>query len=493
MRTMLATLVLAGVASGAAATQVLPADAAGWRALAARDLDAMRDALRANSPIFIVERDSSPLRAWAESGYAQSLADLSKVDDAASARALLSRYAGGFRDGHISLRATDAYPAHKDGWPGFTLRWDGSAYRVDGRAPFAGAPVLPPENAALVSCDGVPAEKVARTRVDFVFGNLDLSGRIRTAPWLLWDLGNPFAGAPPRQCSFSVDGKPVAFPLAYRPIDDKEGADVLKRGTGVTPTMDVAPWGEDRWWIGIPSFGNGDWTSFFAKVDKAMPELRKASAIVIDMRGNGGGNSAYASRLATRLYGLDLVRAEAPVLGPVTYRASAANRQTYANYLEFQRKDGGDQETIAYLESVVSRFDKALAAGDGKFEVADDVSDATRPTPPSNPVAGKIILLTDGHCNSACLDAMDLFTALPGTIHAGTMTAADTIFMDISRVDLPSGLFSLGYGHKAWTERPRGSNVPYRPAAAWTYTGDLRDNAAWKAWLETKLAGSDSE
>ena len=489
MRNILTALALASAAatSATAATPAVPTDAAGWRALAARDLDAMRDALRANSPIFIIGRDSDPLRNWAESGYRQAVADLPRVDDAASARALLGRYAGGFRDGHIGLRPTAAYPVHQDRWPGFTLRWDGSAYRVDSRVPAAGAPVLPPENAALVSCDGVAAESVARKRVDLVFGNLDLSGRIRTAPWMLWDLGNPFAGPPPRQCSFAVDGKPVAFPLAYRAIDEKEGAEVLARGTGVTPTMDVTPWGEGRWWIGIPSFGGGDWTSFFAKVDKALPELRQASAIVIDLRGNGGGNSAYASRLATRLYGVDMVRAHAPLLGPVTYRASEANRQTYADYLERQRKEGGDPEAISYLEGVVSQFDKAIAAGKGTFEVGDDANDAAMPVAPTNPMAAKIILLTDGHCNSACLDAMDLFLSLPGTVHAGTTTAADTIFMDISRVDLPSGLFALGYGHKAWTERPRGSNVPYRPAAQWTYAGDVRDDAAWKAWLDSRL------
>ena len=119
--------------------------------------------------------------------------------------------------------------------------------------------------------------------------------------------------------------------------------------------------------------------------------------------------------------------------------------------------------------------------------MGDDANDAAMPVAPTNPMAAKIILLTDGHCNSACLDAMDLFLSLPGTVHAGTTTAADTIFMDISRVDLPSGLFALGYGHKAWTERPRGSNVPYRPAAQWTYAGDVRDDAAWKAWLDSRL------
>jgi hypothetical protein len=108
---------------------------------------------------------------------------------------------------------------------------------------------------------------------------------------------------------------------------------------------------------------------------------------------------------------------------------------------------------------------------------------------PANPVKGRVILLTDGACTSACLDAMDLFLAMPGTVQAGTKTSADTIFMDISHVDLPSGIFTILYGHKAWVKRPRGSNVPYVPAPRWTYRGDLQDDAGWKSWLLARLGG----
>ena len=103
----------------------------------------MREALRANSPIFAVDRDSAPLRRWAEIGYAQATHDLPLVHDAASALALLARYAGGFRDGHIRLATVGNMPDQTIRWPGFTLRWDGGAYRVDVVAPQRAPPRHP--------------------------------------------------------------------------------------------------------------------------------------------------------------------------------------------------------------------------------------------------------------------------------------------------------------------------------------------------------------
>lgn len=480
-------LALAALASAAAAEQPpIPDDPKGWQALASRDLDGMREALKANSPIFVVDRDSAPLRAWADEGYAEARRKLPLVKDATSAKDLLSYYAGGFRDAHIRLGENRWLPQHADRWPGIAMRWNGSAYAVAKAVPGAGEK-LPPPGAVLISCDGQPAEALARRRLDRVFANLDLNGRVWTAPLLLWDLGNPFAGPDLRRCTFKAGASTRTYGLRYRPIGEREALAAIGGKPTPKSPLEVVPWGANRWWIGIPTFGDADWKGFFDKVSKNLPQLRAATTVVIDLRGNGGGNSAYASQLAQRLYGDELILARAPDLGPIVYRVSKVNRATYADYLARARREGYDADTLASLEKIVGQFDSALATGASRFQIDNDPLQRPAKTP-VNPMKGRVILLTDGVCSSACLDAMDLFLAMPDTVQAGTKTGADTIFMDISQVDLPSGVFSVLYGHKAWVKRPRGWNVPYVPAPRWTYRGDIHDDAAWKSWLEKRLA-----
>jgi hypothetical protein len=59
--------------------------------------------------------------------------------------------------------------------------------------------------------------------------------------------------------------------------------------------------------------------------------------------------------------------------------------------------------------------------------------------------------------------------------------------MDGMRADLPSGKSTLGFGIKAWVQRKRGSNIPYKPDLPLRYTGDLADEKAEKLWLASKL------
>jgi hypothetical protein len=84
---------------------------------------------------------------------------------------------------------------------------------------------------------------------------------------------------------------------------------------------------------------------------------------------------------------------------------------------------------------------------------------------------------------------MDVAMAMPSVIQAGTVTSADTIFMELTEADLPSGLSQLAFGHKAWIKRPRGSNVPYTPAARFTWKGEPTDEAGMRSWLTGALQG----
>jgi hypothetical protein len=180
-----------------------------WRFEAQRDLSAAREAIRTNSPILHVERDSAAMRAWLDEGYRRAVAMLPRVEDEKGYRFLIQFYLHGFRDGHISPLFHDGYqpgPINSRAWPGIGMTWRGGRYEVAFVAPWVtGGPAI---GAELLSCDGRSPESLARGRIDLFEVNLDQAlQRRRFAFRLLWDRGNPFVQTLTR-CTFKgADGR----------------------------------------------------------------------------------------------------------------------------------------------------------------------------------------------------------------------------------------------------------------------------------------------
>ncbi len=106
-----------------------------------------------------------------------------------------------------------------------------------------------------------------------------------------------------------------------------------------------------------------------------------------------------------------------------------------------------------------------------------------RGPPPTNPVAGRVFLLTDGDCGSACLDFADMVRALPGAQHVGRTTSADSVYMELRSVPLSSGIARLAFATRVYRNRPRGNNQPYVPHHVWR--GDIADTAALERWISS--------
>jgi hypothetical protein len=492
--------VLFGAALAAAiAALVLPAQAEtprtspgtpeGWRAAAAQDLGAIHDLLRDNSPAMVVNRDSAHFRHWLEEGLRQARAELGKVTDGKSYYYLVQGYAAGFRDSHIQFGPTRAAGLDLSAvaWPGFVIGYRNGGYQVLYRAPDA--PDAPPPQARLLGCDGKSAEAFALTH-DRYDGNFQLASvRASRAVGLLLDRGNPFI-ARPTACSFASGSESLSYRLSWRPLDEAQTRQIdAAIGNGARHSLGLRQWGEGHWWIDIPSMdGHQDWAAFYADVKAHLEALRSARILVVDVRGNGGGDSSYADRLARLLWGDGLVDARQPHLGPTIWRVSKLNRDNWARFVDEVSKNA-DYPADAKQEfrRILARYDEALAHGAATFELSDD-ADGKRPPRAANPVRARVVLLTDYACNSACLDLMDEFTAMPNIVQAGTVTSADTIFMELTSVpELPSGLGRFAFGHKAWVRRPRGSNIPYTPAPRLTWAGSTGDEAGIRAWLEKAL------
>lgn len=473
--------------AGARPQPVLPSDAQGWRIQAASDLDAVHHTIAADHPGAYVDRDSSRFRDWIDHGYELSRSRLWQVSDAPSYYYLLQGYVGGFRDEHIQLWPVRALVVATRSWPGFSTRW------VDGRYVVAGAgadPALPPNGAELVSCGGVPAKTLAGQRLDRFEGNLETdTGRFRTAPRLLWERGNPFVPPVPTSCAFRIGGKLQTMALHYRPGEQEE---LIAASKAASATVAAAPgvrqW-NGNWWIGLPAAFSSekDWQQIYDGLEANLAAVREAPLVLIDARGTTGGSSGYGRAFVRRLFGEAMFRAYEPKLGDVVWRVSPDNRAFLEDVVKQIRAEPTLAPDLPNYEARIARFDEAVKAG--KPTIYEDNDSAPRPTPPAeNPVKGRVVVLTDYSCVSACLDFMDLVMAMPNVVQAGVSTDADTIFMEANRAPVPSGLFLLDVPHKAWIERPRGSNQPYVPKPALLYHGDLNDGAAFEQWLRRIVA-----
>lgn len=449
-----------------------------WRKAAATDLTAMHDMLRDNAPQMFVERDSAGFRKWLETGYAEAQRLLPKVQDHNGYAYLLMGYAGGFRDSHLRINVG----SDDRKWPGFAMAWVNGAYLVSTKS-ASDTERLPPIGAKLLDCDGKSAEDIARSRIDRYNGNLDLtSGRVRSASLLLSDLGNPFVD-PLKTCRFQGPSGVEKYLLSYRPIDRE-----LKFPQPPRARFGLTQDSPKVWRIGVPEMqGKSDWPRLYADIDAHLNDIRSSDRLIIDLRGNGGGSDNFAVELGTRLWGAAVLHHYMPFWGPVVYPATPGTRQyiaetTIPTLQKLSQEGKFSQATVTNLEQLVTELDQAISEG-RKTITRGQEREPDRGAVPANPMKAQVFLLTDYVCNSACLDLMDMFLPIPNVYHAGTQTNADTIFNEVERHQLPSGMTILNYGHHAAIKRSRGSNVPYTPKPELTYHGDLMDEAAFERWL----------
>ncbi|MBN9466905.1 hypothetical protein [Brevundimonas sp.] len=475
------------LAAGAAVAQ-------DFRALAQQDLQAAHDALAANHPAAVLPGAAGDgFRAWIDAGLQDAQARVGRVNSGDSHAYLMRYYANGFRDSNIAIRPTyeGLGPYFAIGWPGVTTAWRNGEYVVSYVKP--GVRNLPPVGATLVSCGEKSAADLASDRLDRWEGDLTTeAGKVRTAPYLLWNRNNPLAGGVPSLCTFKVGRRDREFQMQPQPVD-AASLEAAYRATvympGANPlsveTVDGRPW------IHVHSFAdNAGWDAFNAAIEAQAPAIRAAQGVVIDLRGANGDAANATARgygLANRIWTPEFTVSRQPEAGSITYRATPGNRQWYAEALGRMQADPRFvQESGAVIEqtqALIAAFDSAIAAGQQTFTMPG------RPSVPdtgaANPVAGKVVVLVDGGCSGGCLDTLDLLTRLPNVRLAGSTTAEDSIFIEPTVMRLPSNYAELSYGHKAWTTRTRGNDAPYVPAQGLAYTGNPTDETAVRAWVGT--------
>jgi hypothetical protein len=455
-------------------------DASGlWREMARIDSLAALDLIAENHPGAAKSLDDRDFQARLGIARADVAARLPAVHDYGSYSALMLGLANAFGDGHIwtSSRLTPTTVS----WTGLIPIRRAGQWVVGHQDKEQADPDL--VGAQIVSCDGIDAGRLGRERVGGFHADASSEAAMTSRAYaLLIDSGNPWA--PPLQsCKFrNSSGEMVDYKLRWTPIRSSDLQPMLVKslhpahaGMGIS---DLPGGGK---WIALESLGDKA-EAVAADAERRAEELRKAPLVVVDLRGNGGGNSDFAERIAVALAGRARVEGSSISANGCSGAYWRASEQNLAAVRNDAATRSGDART--FYETLAGEMTEARTRRQ-EFAPSLPHCAAVQKTLPQSPgrlppsmLKGRLMLVTDRACFSSCLIATDIFWRI-GALHVGEETDRSTRYMEVREVVLPSGLRTFSTLMKVAVGVP--DYGPFAPHVPYPYS--LDDSDPLKRWV----------
>jgi Peptidase family S41 len=476
-----------------------PASPDAWRELTLRDLASIDKNIRDHTPIPLDTENAASL-AWLEKGMVEAQARAANVTNEVGWYYTLAAFVNGFRDPHVAIRPVGTLPSPR--WPGFIAAAYGANAVVvmrdvdDQDAPAIGTEIL--------QCDGKALGALTEERVfPFVMNARIPADRRRAIPRLFLDRQIPFAPAP-ASCRIKTKTGERDLVLRWRLAPTEADAKQFaawnqafnSAGIGPTPDFGITEPAPGITWISVPTFNSGGESgtkldALVKDVEKRGDAMRSGGAIVIDTRGNGGGNSAWADRLANAIFTPDVIRKHRANSWPsgTDWRASEGNIAAWKDFDSVLAKDFGTlskerlfpQLVATSMQTALDNNESIWRQGDRKTGKSGGLTQkriglADKPSP----FNARVYFLSNGSCGSSCLNFADTVLFIPGVKLIGAATSADGMLMDVRNVETASGLARLTIPQKVARGRARGNLEFYAQDIA--YDG-LWDDAAVRAWV----------
>ncbi|HLD68197.1 MAG TPA: S41 family peptidase [Pseudomonas sp.] len=468
----------------AEATQAQDPPSSDWPAIALADLRQIHATLLEAHP-GVIDSQNPQFKDWLERGYAQARQLAAQAHSSRDALAVLHFYLSGFEDGHLWIVAPQQAPSR---WAGWTLDMQGEEFRV-GHTAAAWPVPLPPLGSTILSCDKKPIETLIRTEIaPYSDRRLHLkSSWSQLARFVTIDHGAyPVLDRRlPQSCIARLaDGSQREFSLQWQAGGEQE---VLL--SQAAPPQSLRSLGQGRYWIHASNFTPSQ--AEHADLEALLEQIRKiddARLVILDTRGNGGGNSLVGSQLLFALLGSSTAdHASQESQAYALWRVSPLALSTLDDRLgSIEKNYGRDSEISRFILTLQALMQKAQALQEPWVRQPDASLDRLTEQEPSGArgFTGRLALITDSRCASACLDFADAVLKVPGTVHLGLPTSADTPYIDIGAKRLPSGA-EFWLPLKVWRNRARGNNQAYEPR--FIYNGDINDTAAVQRWALEQL------
>jgi hypothetical protein len=327
-------------------------------------------------------------------------------------------------------------------------------------------------SAVISTCDGLPIRDFLQRRL--------LTQGFRPAEAGMWWFRVPraFTSVPitaqgrPQRCTFEdASGNARQVALRWSPAPEDINTRLSLATDGERTPIGLTESRPGLFLVGMPDFQPDDagaeaYRALYVELERRREDLMKARAVVIDLRHNNGGSSAWSRDAARVLFGRAAVDERMQrFFNDVTiwWRASPANVRHWEQLAAKLREEGKTaqadsvQPIAASMRSALDRGERFWVQPVGKG-IRQDL-----PPLPSTDFVTPVYVITPGRCASACLDALDVFTRFPYVKLIGAPTSADSIYMEVRNETLPSGRGRIVIPVKAWLGRPRGAGEVYRP------------------------------
>ncbi len=440
-----------------------------WQDIYEQDINAIHKIVKENHPGYI-DIQNVGFKKNLMYFYEEALAAKVNVVDYISYNRYLKHFVNSFKDKHMLIRfpkgeeitiaSGQIYPNYVD--EKFIIR---TAIGDD----------YPELNGwEIVKVDGFEVAEYFKKNILFYEGNEDIvSDWIYYAPKLLvhYDIVN---SKRPKTITVERDGKTKEVKLAWTEISELKMLEIQKEMTSiVSSSFGMEQIENNIYWVSIPSFQlDENQRNHFLEIVEQLSDLQDIELLIIDLRGNNGGNSAYGEMLSNALYGEDFTKLTKNNLYQdvfVEYRTSASNAE---NIRKFSTE-------IADNMDKARKDNKAFYRYDFKSDTASNFLN------PDEAIASQVIVITDVLCFSSCLDYMDLMLKHPNSVHVGLPTGADSQYIENTGEILPSNKAKLSYSMKVYRNRYRKPNQVYIPN--FIYKQDIGNTDELRRWVLTHI------
>ncbi len=210
----------------------------------------------------------------------------------------------------------------------------------------------------------------------------------------------------------------------------------------------------------LPKYEDEVWNGFLESVVDA----KKSNGIIIDLRGNGGGDDSMGLALADYLYGQDhpsnidfQIKSKTPETQAMLYNnyqirilKLKAKGNLIPDYLLKKR----DEAKVNYDHAVVNKIEeeKVMSTSGPSFNAKKGYN---KP----------ILILTDRDCASSCESIVEAFEGHPHAITIGTNTGGFCHFGNMGFVVLPSSKINIQMATDYWVYKDGRfvENIGYPP------------------------------
>lgn len=474
---------VAASAASPAADDLTPTSTPTITAAALADLEAAQAFIRATHPGAVPGIDEAFLRQL-DAGFGEALALAAQLPAQDQALAAMKAYKVAFKDGHIWVTPPPNQSNDPMQWAGWTAAPTGQRYLVRDVAP-SWQGVLPAPGDELVRCDGQPIDAFLQARIaPFVDRRHALEGVRATLALLLTNrvatLPLP-ASSMPRECTFrSPNGIASTLPVVWTQSQEGFRMNAFTR---------AAP-GVKRWRGGYWVYANEFYPppSKLEAVQRLVQEVASIPAeapfVVFDTRGNEGGSSVYGYELLSALMKSGMPAGNSG--STARWRVSSLKIEQLRQELAKYPASASETMNVQVLNSIIATLVQAQQEGKVLAEQETRKLKLRLEIPADTDAAfkGRVILVTDSRCASACMDFVDMVRSVPGMLHVGRETSGDTNYMEIIHLPLPSGA-TLVTPTKVWSGRTRGINESAKPHEE--FLGDIRDTGELRKWLAERL------